>query len=547
MYKSFYKFTSMPFELNPNPKFLWLGEKYKEGLTAISYGIRKNTGFLSLTGDVGTGKTTLVNALVNSLGDKIIIAKIPDPSLNVLDFFNFTANAFEINQKLDTKGNFLRVLKDFLYEAHADRKRVLLIIDEAQVLSQALLEEVRLLSNIEKENAKLINILFAGQTEFNAILKKNRALRQRVIISYQIQPLTETETKAYIRHRLKIAGSKSDVFSQDAIHEIYVSTKGNPRLINGICDLALLSGYLKKTKTIEPQIIKESALKYEIPDEVEADLAESKVPLTEADHKIVKNRELTAITPLNKKITVKEPLVANRRRIAYAALVLPLIFIAIFGYLYFLAGDNVTVANLKSYFQQSIKRFIASQSDTAPPDPTIDQATTVGSEFGMISSKGDRRQFPVSDTSDNASQLDQVAALRSRLSDLKFQKEAADLQHIRLRSDNDLLRRELREKKGLQDRIAELEGLIAVKDDKLSELEQRIGELENDLASSKEEIAQLKGQLSDDQTNEVGTFPAPNVNKIRIEPQTELNSPESLPEAPSPDAIIDWVLKKKTR
>ena len=264
----------MPFELSPDPKFLWLGEKHKEGLDAVRYGILANSGFLSLTGDVGTGKTTLVNALANSLGDNIIFAKIPDPSLKILDFFNFAATGFKMNKKFRTKGEFLRHLEDFLCTAHAAHKKVLLVIEEAQRLNHALLEEVRLLSNIEKQNAKLISILFIGQNEFNDRLKKNRALKQRVNIRYNIQPLTEIETKTYIRHRLKIAGSKTDVFSRDAIREVYAFSKGNPRLINVICDLALLSGYLKETKIIESQIIKDCALEYESSDQTDADFVE---------------------------------------------------------------------------------------------------------------------------------------------------------------------------------------------------------------------------------------------------------------------------------
>jgi type II secretory pathway predicted ATPase ExeA len=274
MYRHFYNLTSRPFELSPDPKFLWLGDKYKEGLAAVRYGIRANAGFLSLTGDVGTGKTTLANALANSLanslGDNIILAKIPEPYLETLDFFNFAANAFEMNKIFGTKGEFLIHFKKYLYNAHARHKKVLLIIEEAQRLSHALLEEVRLISNIEKQSKNLISILFVGQNKFNYKLKKNEALKQRVIISYHIQPLTEIETKAYIRHRLRIAGSETGIFSQGAIHEVYAFSKGNPLLINVVCDLALLSGYLKETKIIKPQIIKECAVEYEISNQKKA-------------------------------------------------------------------------------------------------------------------------------------------------------------------------------------------------------------------------------------------------------------------------------------
>jgi general secretion pathway protein A len=257
LYLKYYHFKLKPFEISPDPKFLWLGEKHKEGLATLRYGILTGKGFMSLTGDVGTGKTTLINALANSFDDNFIIARIPDPSLEVLDFFNVAANAFAMGKMFRSKGDFLSELSIFLNKAHADNKEVILIVDEAQRLKQELLEEIRLISNIEKPEKKLINIIFAGQNDFNFILNSNRALRNRLAINYQIAPLTENDAEEYIMHRLKIAGSKRRIFSTSAIHEIYSYSKGNPRQTNIICDLALVHGYAAETKNIEPAIIKE--------------------------------------------------------------------------------------------------------------------------------------------------------------------------------------------------------------------------------------------------------------------------------------------------
>lgn len=267
MYLSYYNLKEKPFQISTDPKFLWLGEKHKEALAILRYGIIDNKGFLLLTGDVGTGKTTLINALLNSLGEETIVAKVFDPGLETLDFFNFVANSFGMERKFESKGEFLIHLDHFLHKAYFENKKVLLIIDEAQRLKPELLEEIRLLSNIEKQKNKLLNIFFVGQNEINEILSRteNRALRQRITLNHDIDPLTENETEEYIRYRLRVAGCESQIFDSEAFHEIFSFSRGYPRLINIICDLALLSGYVKEKKTINGAIIKECAEELQIP------------------------------------------------------------------------------------------------------------------------------------------------------------------------------------------------------------------------------------------------------------------------------------------
>ena len=290
MYLKHYNLTLKPFEISPDPQFLWLGEKHKEALAALKYGILDNKGFISLTGDVGTGKTTLVNALANSLGDNIIFAQIADPALGQLDFINLTADAFKMDKKFSTKGEFLSHLKLFLNEAYAQQKEVVLLIEEAQRFDPERLEEVRLISNIEKPEKKLINIIFVGQNEFNIILKNNKALRQRIAIIHKLEPLQEIETEQYVTHRLKVAGSDKKIFSSEAVREIYSYSKGNPRLINILCDFALLTGYASEKKIIDPEIIRESAANCLPPkppkeDTVEDSAASSKsIPETQAGY-----------------------------------------------------------------------------------------------------------------------------------------------------------------------------------------------------------------------------------------------------------------------
>ena len=260
MYLSYYGLSEKPFDISTDPRFLWLGEKHKEAFAVLKYGVLENKGFLLLTGDIGAGKTTLINALVESFNDEVIYAFIPDPGLELMDFYRYLAHAFQFNNSFSNKADFIFVFREFLFNAYDSGKRVLLIIDEAQRLSNELLEEIRLLSNIELQSAKLLNIFFVGQAEFNTKLlqPENRSVRQRITISNHIQPLTEKETGDYIRHRLKVAGSQKNIFSYVAIHDVYNFSGGYPRLINIVCDIALLTGYAKDKNKISDDIIKES-------------------------------------------------------------------------------------------------------------------------------------------------------------------------------------------------------------------------------------------------------------------------------------------------
>ena len=267
MYTSFYNLHSKPFQISSNPAFMWFGEKHKEALATLKYGILDNKGFLLLTGDVGTGKTSLINTLIESLSEDIVCTSVPDPSLEKMDFLNYIALAFGMDREFTTKGSFLIHFKRFLLEAHENNKKVLLIIDESQLLSQEMLEEIRLLSNIEKTDSKLINIFFVGQNEFNEILnqQKNRAVRQRLTLNYNIDPLTPDETSEYIRHRLKVAGTTQTIFDTSAVQEIFMYSGGFPRRINIICDHSLLSGYVKEKKEIDRHIVRECARELKIP------------------------------------------------------------------------------------------------------------------------------------------------------------------------------------------------------------------------------------------------------------------------------------------
>jgi len=272
MYLSYYKLHHKPFQISPDPRFLWLGEKHKEALAVLKYGVLNNQGFLLLTGDVGTGKTTLINTLVNNLGSETLFINVADPRLDKLDFFKLLAHAFGLESKLNTKFDFLVSFRDFLNRAHDDQKKVLLIVDEAQKLSLDSLEEIRLLSNIERPDTKLLNVFFIGQIEFNDTLLRPqcRALRQRITIVHNIEPLNEAETAEYVKYRLRVAGTPREIFTGEAVRKIFQFSKGYPRLINTICDLALVTGYSDNLQTIGPKVIQECSKDLSLPGEMKS-------------------------------------------------------------------------------------------------------------------------------------------------------------------------------------------------------------------------------------------------------------------------------------
>ena len=261
MYLNHYGLNKKPFDISPDPSFLWMSEKHREALAHLKYGIIDDKGFLVLTGDVGTGKTALIHYLIQSIDMATIVVTIPDPDMSRLDFFNFLASELKMRQTFKSKGEFLIHFKKFLLKAFSAHQKVVLIIDEAQRLNNELLDEIRLLGNIDFSGLMMLNIFFIGQNEFASLLmeEKNRSTRQRISANYQIGALSAEEVEEYIRHRLLVAGAAKQIFKLDAIHQVYHYSKGYPRLINIICDRALMTGYSGEESVITAAMVDECA------------------------------------------------------------------------------------------------------------------------------------------------------------------------------------------------------------------------------------------------------------------------------------------------
>ncbi len=271
MYCEFYGLVRAPFEMTPDPAFLYLGETHREGLATLVYGVRSRKGFVLLTGEVGTGKTTLLHALLAQLDASTASAFIFNPSLEPLDFFRVLFDELGIQKPCRTKAEYLLALNHFLIERLGRNEKTLLIIDEAQTMSSAMLEEVRLLSNLETPSSKLLQIMLVGQPELNQVLARPelRQLRQRIVLRHQLRPFDEKDLAAYIAERLSLAGyTGKGIFKRSALKELFDVTGGVPRVVNIVCDSALLAGYARGKTLLGSDVIREVARDLQLSGEV---------------------------------------------------------------------------------------------------------------------------------------------------------------------------------------------------------------------------------------------------------------------------------------
>ena len=260
MYESFFGLRALPFGASPDPKFLYVMPQVREALATLQYGIAARKGFVVLTGEVGTGKTTLLKTVLSGFNKtRVATAFVFNPCLEVLDFLEFVLTDFGISPEKRTKSGMLLQLNRWLIERFRTRGVCVIAIDEAQNLSWELLEEVRLLTNLETSSEKLVQIVLSGQPELEEKLRNPcvRQLRQRISLWCRTRPLTGEETQSYIAERLRVAGASQPVLSLEATRAIHGYSKGIPRVINLLCDHALMSAYAQQIKPVPASVVEE--------------------------------------------------------------------------------------------------------------------------------------------------------------------------------------------------------------------------------------------------------------------------------------------------
>ena len=274
MYKSFYGLKENPFNANPDPRYLYRTKKVEEALSGLIYGIQRRKGFITLTGEVGTGKTTLLNRVLASLAtQRIKTAFLFNSRINTNQFFDLLLAEFEIPCSSNSKSQRLMQLNSWLLDRYRSAETVALIVDEAQNLTFPVLEEIRLLTNLETSTDKLLQIVLSGQPELEEKIKlpELRQLRQRIMLRCQTSPLSKEETAEYIQERLHIAGASGQaepIFSLKAIEAIHLYSSGIARVINLLCEHSLITGYAEHMRPIEVEVVEGVAREFRL-DEVE--------------------------------------------------------------------------------------------------------------------------------------------------------------------------------------------------------------------------------------------------------------------------------------
>ncbi len=265
MYTDFYKLNRNPFEITPDPYFLYSTKKHKEALAALYYGVRQHKGFVVLTGEVGTGKTLLIRCLLQLCrGTDIASAYVFNSRLSTLEFLQYAATDFGLSASGKHKGEILHDLNRYLLARHQKKLTTMMVVDEAHHLSTEVLEEIRLLTNLETAEEKLLQIVLVGQSELSDKLDSHelRQLKQRITLRAYLEPLDLENTKGYIQCRLQLAGANSEaknLFPDETVERIHYYSRGIPRLINTISDNAMITAFARQLASVPPSIIDEVA------------------------------------------------------------------------------------------------------------------------------------------------------------------------------------------------------------------------------------------------------------------------------------------------
>ena len=272
MYKNYFGLQENPFNVNPDPRYLFLTKEIEEALSGLMYGVQNRKGFITLTGEVGTGKTTLINRLVDWLHQqRVRTAFLFNSRMNTNQLFDFILAEFDIPCQSHTKSQQLMRLNQWLLERFRAGETTVLIVDEAQNLTYPVLEEIRLLTNLETSTEKLLQIVLSGQQELEEKLKlpQLRQLRQRIMLRCKTTPLTKEQTHDYIAERLRIAGASGElIFSPKTVEPIHLYSMGIPRVVNLLCEHSLINAYVEQQRPISPKIVEDVAHEFQL-DEVE--------------------------------------------------------------------------------------------------------------------------------------------------------------------------------------------------------------------------------------------------------------------------------------
>jgi general secretion pathway protein A len=259
MYLNFFGLQDKPFSIAPDPKFLFMTDQHREALAHLLFGVGDEGGFVLLTGEIGTGKTTVCRRLLSQLDENVNVAFIVNPRLSACELLQSICDEFEIDYGDNLSIKFLvDLINQFLLNSHSNGKNTILIIDEAQNLSDEVLEQLRLLTNLETNEKKLLQLILLGQPELNTKLEQYnlRQLAQRVTARFHLKSLSENQMISYIKHRLHVAGFRGDIFEDSAFKYIFNQSRGIPRLVNVICDRALLGAYTQDKIIITQKIVK---------------------------------------------------------------------------------------------------------------------------------------------------------------------------------------------------------------------------------------------------------------------------------------------------
>lgn len=264
MYLSFFGLNEKPFAITPDPRYLFLSERHSEALAHLIYGVAEAGGFIQLTGEVGTGKTTIIRSLLSRTPANSEVALILNPRVNAPEFLLTLCEELGIgvpDSAVSSVKDLVDILSGYLLRAHAAGRRVVLVVDEAQNLALDTLEQIRLLTNLETETQKLLQIILIGQPELKAMLATNelRPLAQRMTGRYHLAPLSRSESAAYVRHRMRVAGSVYPVFTNGALAELHARSQGIPRLINIMADRALLGAFALERQTVNTALQRRAA------------------------------------------------------------------------------------------------------------------------------------------------------------------------------------------------------------------------------------------------------------------------------------------------